>query len=80
MTNNEFALFLLDRISTLIYQQQQQNLPTAATSAVRGCLLQHVDHAYELEPGRESGDTTLPRNSSSATNQSSGSAGKSFIL
>ena len=75
MTNNEFAVFLLNRISTLICQQQQ-NLPT--TTNLLGCSSQLVDHAYEHE--RKSGDITLPRNSSSATNQRGGAVGKSFIL
>ena len=74
MTNNEFAIFLLDRISTLICHQQQ-NLPT---TTLRGYSSQLVDHAYEHE--RESGDITLPRNSSSATNQRGGAVGKSFML
>ena len=68
LTNNEFAVFLLDRISTVICQEQQ-----SFPSTLRGCS-QFVDHAYERE--RES----LPCNNSSAPNQHGGAVGKSFIV
>lgn len=73
MTNNEFAVFLLDRISTLICQEQQ-NFP----GTLRGCSSQFLDHAYEME--RESCHATLPYKNSLATNQPGGAVGKLFIL